>query len=118
MNTGPGVQSGYDIVMTEIISARQHHFVLTAVGDAGNAILKKLPLRTAGKEALQSADAVTAQARQKIKRSLDTDGLQALLQNNADHPQWDDVASRCLSCTNCTAACRPVFAQQLKIIRI
>ena len=28
---------------------------------------------------------------------------------NTEHPQWDDVASRCLSCTNCTLVCPTCF---------
>ena len=42
-------------------------------------------------------------------RSLDTDGLRDLLYANTEHPQWDDVASRCLSCTNCTLVCPTCF---------
>ncbi len=109
MSTGPAVRSGYDIAITEIISEDRHHFVIDAAGDAGRTVLKHLPLRPAGKKGLQAAEAVTAHAQQQMKRSLDTDGLQALLQNNADHPQWDNVASRCLSCTNCTAVCPTCF---------
>ena len=35
-------------------------------------------------------------------RQLDTDGLRDLLYANVEHPRWDDVAARCLSCSNCT----------------
>jgi Fe-S-cluster-containing hydrogenase component 2 len=42
-------------------------------------------------------------------RSLDTDGIRDLLYANAEHPQWDDVASRCLACSNCTLVCPTCF---------
>jgi sulfhydrogenase subunit beta (sulfur reductase) len=29
--------------------------------------------------------------------------------NNLTHPRWDDVAKRCLSCTNCTMVCPTCF---------
>jgi Fe-S-cluster-containing hydrogenase component 2 len=32
-----------------------------------------------------------------------------LLQGSPDHPRWDDVAERCLSCANCTLACPTCF---------
>jgi Fe-S-cluster-containing hydrogenase component 2 len=28
---------------------------------------------------------------------------------NLEHPRWDDVAERCLSCTNCTLVCPTCF---------
>ena len=42
-------------------------------------------------------------------RSLDTDGLKELLQGNPNHPRWDDVAARCLTCANCTMVCPTCF---------
>jgi Fe-S-cluster-containing hydrogenase component 2 len=42
-------------------------------------------------------------------RTLDTDGLKELLYTSVDSPRWDDVASRCLACTNCTMVCPTCF---------
>ena len=42
-------------------------------------------------------------------RSLPSRNLQQQLFSNLDHPQWDDVAQRCLSCGNCTAVCPSCF---------
>ena len=42
-------------------------------------------------------------------RRLDTDGIRDLLVGNAEHPRWDDVAERCLSCGNCTMVCPTCF---------
>ncbi len=30
-----------------------------------------------------------------------------------EHPQWDDVASRCLACTNCTLVCPTCFCSKV-----
>jgi sulfhydrogenase subunit beta (sulfur reductase) len=57
-------------------------------------------------QAMHDRQAVPGQPR---PRSLDTDGIHDLLLNNLEHPQWDDVASRCLSCTNCTLVCPTCF---------
>ncbi len=32
-----------------------------------------------------------------------------MLISNLEHPHWDDVAQRCLSCTNCTLVCPTCF---------
>ncbi|MFM8415306.1 MAG: 4Fe-4S dicluster domain-containing protein, partial [Planctomycetota bacterium] len=42
-------------------------------------------------------------------RSLDTEGIRDLLFGNLEHPRWEEVASRCLSCTNCTLVCPTCF---------
>jgi ferredoxin len=42
-------------------------------------------------------------------RCLDTGNIRDLLFSNLDHPRWDDVGARCLSCTNCTLVCPTCF---------
>jgi sulfhydrogenase subunit beta (sulfur reductase) len=49
-----------------------------------------------------------------MKRRLDTSDLPELLYNNLEHPRWDDVAARCLSCTNCTMVCPTCFCHSLE----
>ena len=61
-----------------------------------------------------AAREVGASAAQRMGRSLDTDGLRDLLYASAEHPQWDDVASRCLACTNCTLVCPTCFCTSVE----
>jgi Fe-S-cluster-containing hydrogenase component 2 len=42
-------------------------------------------------------------------RQMDTAGIKELLYRNYEHPRWDDVASRCLTCGNCTMVCPTCF---------
>ena len=42
-------------------------------------------------------------------RELDTTGIKDLLYRNYDHPRWDEVAERCLTCGNCTMVCPTCF---------
>ena len=51
--------------------------------------------------------AVAAQSRQ-----LPAGNLQAVLFANLDHPRWDAVAERCLSCGNCTSVCPTCFCHR------
>jgi Fe-S-cluster-containing hydrogenase component 2 len=42
-------------------------------------------------------------------RSMDTTDIKELLYRNYDHPRWRNVASRCLTCANCTMVCPTCF---------
>jgi sulfhydrogenase subunit beta (sulfur reductase) len=42
-------------------------------------------------------------------RRLDTDGIRDLLRETLEHPRWDEVAGRCLTCGNCTLVCPTCF---------
>ena len=41
--------------------------------------------------------------------TLDRSDVHELLLANLEHPRYDDVAARCLACTNCTLACPTCF---------
>ena len=38
-----------------------------------------------------------------------SDDVRELLQANLEHPRWDAVAERCLTCGNCTMVCPTCF---------
>jgi sulfhydrogenase subunit beta (sulfur reductase) len=42
-------------------------------------------------------------------RELDVTDIKSLLYRNLNHPRWDDVADRCLTCGNCTMVCPTCF---------
>ena len=42
-------------------------------------------------------------------RTLDVTDIQDLLYRNREHPRWDEVADRCLTCGNCTMVCPTCF---------
>lgn len=109
MDTGPEVRAGYDLVLTEIVSADTHRFLAVTGSAAGERLLAKLPRSAALDEDRAAARAGIDEARQSMGRSLDTVGVKALLQDNPEHPRWDAVAERCLSCANCTLVCPTCF---------
>jgi sulfhydrogenase subunit beta (sulfur reductase) len=47
-------------------------------------------------------------------RELDTAGIKELLYANYEHPRWDDVAARCLTCGNCTMVCPTCFCHTIE----
>ncbi len=102
---GPGASYGYDLAMTE----QDDGFVIEAHSAEGMRLLENLTLRVATKERIDQAQASLEQAANKQSRSLPGRELKAALFNNLEHPHWNDIARRCLSCGNCTAVCPSCF---------
>jgi ferredoxin len=109
MNTGPKVDAGYDLALTELLDGDDHRFLIESGSEAGARLLSELPHDPASSDDVAAAAAVVARTAGSMGRELDTDGLKQLLQSNPTHPRWDDVASRCLSCANCTMVCPTCF---------
>ena len=57
----------------------------------------------------QEAEAAVERAATQIQRRMDATGIRELLYANFDHPRWDNVAQRCLTCANCTMVCPTCF---------
>jgi ferredoxin len=114
METGPRCESGYDLVLTEVLEADRHEFVLEAGSEAGEAILEQLPGRTAVGEDLARVDQIVERTASSMGRSMDTAGIKQLLYDNPEHPRWDEVADRCLACTNCTLVCPTCFCSTVE----
>jgi formate hydrogenlyase subunit 6/NADH:ubiquinone oxidoreductase subunit I len=109
MQTGPKAESGFDLALTELIDGDHHEFLVEIGSAAGAEILKQLPHRAATNEERAEAAAIIARTKTQMGRHLETEGLKELLQSNLNHPRWDDVAGRCLTCANCTMVCPTCF---------
>jgi formate hydrogenlyase subunit 6/NADH:ubiquinone oxidoreductase subunit I len=109
MNTGPRAQSGFDIALTEVIEQDRHYFVAEAGTERGGEFLLKVPNREAQDRERRRVDEICANTARQMGRTMDTTGIKELLYGSYEHPRWDDVASRCLACANCTMACPTCF---------
>ena len=109
MGTGPDVKNGADLVVTEILEPGPHRFLFEARSPEGERVLAKLPLAPAPREEQRVADAIVEKTAGSMGRTLEAGGLRELLRETLQHPRWDDVARRCLSCTNCTMVCPTCF---------
>ena len=63
---------------------------------------------------LTLAERIVAQTETQMGRALDTTGIQELFYQNIEHPRWDEVAARCLSCANCTMVCPTCFCSTVE----
>lgn len=109
MKTGPRATSGFDLALTEIIERNRHYFLASPGTDRGKIFLGKIPHRAARADEIDRGELLLANAANNMGRNLDTTGLKELLYRNHEHPRWDNVAARCLSCANCTMVCPTCF---------
>lgn len=109
MDAGPKARSGFDLSLTEILDEDEHVFVVEIGTERGAEILSDLDCPHADQSRIQAVDRIIEHTEQQMGRSIETQGLQALLSDNPEHPRWDEVAERCLSCGNCTMVCPTCF---------
>ncbi|SEJ51329.1 4Fe-4S dicluster domain-containing protein [Demequina mangrovi] len=121
MGTGPrpaatNEQTGepaYDLLLTEVM-APEHRFVLEVGTERGREVADAFDTTRAGQEAQQEAIAVSDAAAARQTRGINTDTIHDVLRASAESPRWDDVASRCLACTNCTLVCPTCFCTTIQ----
>jgi ferredoxin len=109
MNTGPRATFGFDLALTEVLEAKRHYLLVEVGTETGAEALRQVPSREARAEEVSAGERVVANTAQQMGRTLDTTGIKDLLYRNHDHPRWEEVASRCLTCGNCTMVCPTCF---------
>lgn len=102
---GPEVEYGYDLALTEV----ENGFLVHVHSNFGKSIADKLPLVPASGEQVESAKTAIQHATDIQTRQLPSTELKDSLHANLQHPRWDEVAERCLSCGNCTMVCPTCF---------
>ena len=109
MGTGPAVGPGYDLALTERHDGDAPSYLVDIGSQEGADVLdgyaapdgwqRGNPLRRADVEA----------ATHRMGRQMPDVDLRDLLIRSRESPQWDEVASRCLTCGNCTMVCPTCF---------
>ena len=115
MGSGPAPDSGHDLALTELYAdPDEHRFVVQAGSQRGADLLADLPTRPATPADLEAAAAVHSGAVARMGRQVETKGLKDLVYDSVESPRWDDVAARCLACTNCTLVCPTCFCTSIE----
>jgi sulfhydrogenase subunit beta (sulfur reductase) len=114
MGTGPRARKGFDLALTELIAPGVHRFVVETGSERGAEVLAELQTASATDADRQEAEAAVDGAASQQVRSIDTQGIKDLLYQNFDHPRWDNVAARCLTCANCTMVCPTCFCNTIE----
>ncbi len=109
MRTGPSVSGGADLVLTEVLGPGPHRFLVRAGSPRGAEVLSPLNLPPAPEEDERTVGELLDRTTRSMGREMDPTGLRDLLRETLQHPRWEEVARRCLSCTNCTLVCPTCF---------
>ena len=112
MGTGPRVEAGYDLALTEILEGE--HRLLVEAGPSAAPGAARAGGRVADEADVAAADRAVEGAVGKMGREMYAGDLRELLADNLEHPRWDDVAERCLSCGNCTMVCPTCFCSSVE----
>ncbi len=114
MNTGPKSETGFDLALTEIVEAGVSRFLVEVGSKAGGEVLAGLPHEAAGDADVKTAEAIVARTTASMGREMPDVDIHDLLLANLEHPRWDDVAERCLTCGNCTMVCPTCFCTSVE----
>jgi sulfhydrogenase subunit beta (sulfur reductase) len=121
MGCGPAATHSFDLALTEHGGGDEPARFACEVGsERGGDMLASLEPKPCTAAEIAAAREVPADLAARMHareaepgkpapRSLDTEGIRDLLFGNLEHPRWEEVASRCLSCTNCTLVCPTCF---------
>lgn len=104
---------GFDISLTEFVGPNKHEFLLEVGSERGSLILDLLPFREATSVDIHAEQDQARKARSQMVRKMVPD-IKDVLKRNLDHPRWEKVAERCLSCANCTMSCPTCFCSTVE----
>lgn len=114
MGTGPRPGAGYDLALTELGGDERPRYLVRTGSDRGEALLATIAAPPAGADDLAERARVMDRAEQSFTHELDTTDIRDLLVGNLNHPHWEEVAQRCLACTNCTLVCPTCFCSTVE----
>lgn len=110
MGTGPGVKNNFDLALTELRPIEERLFLVEIGSPAGQQLMQRIDSRPATGPEMEMAQEIVARTGRTMRKSMPVDvDVPKLLADNLLHPRWDDVATRCLSCANCTMVCPTCF---------
>ncbi len=109
MGTGPQCSDGYDLVVTEVIEAKRHEFIVEAGTATGETVLSRLTGRSSTPADTADVDRIVAGAAADMGRTMPANETHDLLTANLEHQIWQSIGDRCLSCANCTLVCPTCF---------
>ncbi|MGA9533796.1 MAG: 4Fe-4S dicluster domain-containing protein [Anaerolineales bacterium] len=105
MGTGPRAEAGFDLALSEL----DESYLVRVGSQVGASVIADLRLQPADEAERTEAKTAVERARSAMTRRIPTEGLPERLLTNLNHPRWEQVAGRCLNCTNCTLVCPTCF---------
>lgn len=110
MNTGPKVKQGFDVSLTEL----GNRFIVEVGSDAGKKIIESLNLPLALDANVKQVSKLIEDCAASQKKKMPQQNLPDALYSKHHSSHWEEVASRCLSCANCTMVCPTCFCHSIE----
>jgi len=109
MDTGPYLEKGYDILLTDIGTK----YLLEIGTSRGKKLVEGLKLNQASESDFHEKHRRLKLTEKKFKKSMNTSWLSKIAHDNIDHEVWLDLGEHggvagsfpCLSCGSCTFVC-------------
>ncbi|MBY0442083.1 MAG: 4Fe-4S dicluster domain-containing protein [Mycobacteriaceae bacterium] len=114
LGTGPAVGPGYDLALTERLDGTERHYLVDVGTQEGAEVLAAIPYRDASVSEIDCARIDVEDATHRMGRQLPDVDLRELLIRSRESPQWEQVASRCLTCGNCTMVCPTCYCTSVE----
>jgi ferredoxin len=117
MGTGPYMDNGYDILLTDIGTK----YLIEIGTDIGQSIIEKLKLEKATKHDFNEKIKRFRLTEKKFKKHMNTAWLTKIAHDNLDHEVWMDLGEHggvagsfpCLSCGSCTFVCPTCYCNDI-----
>jgi len=114
MNSGPRAEAGFDLALTERAAGETTEFLVEVGSPEGAAVLEEVQAQAAPKSWLKEGREATQAAGAAQSRRLPLDQATAVIDAGFDNALWDEVATRCLACGNCTSSCPTCFCVNME----
>jgi sulfhydrogenase subunit beta (sulfur reductase) len=109
-DTGPDLKGGFDIGLTWL----NDQYLVDVATETGAAIMAKVNKEPAPPELIKVKHEKTKAARQAMTKAFDLEKALEVLNENYDHPYWNEPSERCLSCANCINVCPTCYCYQVR----
>ncbi len=105
---GPRANEGFDIALSET----DRGYLVEPGSASGRAICRELPLTQADPAERVAADQEIDSAAARQQRVIPTGDLSNRLFDSLNNPHWQNIAERCMACSNCTSVCPTCFCHR------
>ena len=113
MGTGPRARAGFDVALVELPGNGRHAFLARPGTELGREVLEEVTTARAGEEDVARGEALLDAAAARANGAVDERTAERAVLGDTEHPAWERVAERCLSCGNCTQSCPTCFCSTM-----